>query len=555
MFYSNNHSKKGASLLMACCLAMGIFSCKKIDFSTTEIYPENAKVDVSFSNEAPQPALVSEGTIVKYGITGLKAKAAGSYKFYISQMEATVQEVTDTYISVRVPVNASSGSASIVFTDGQIYYGPAITVRGNTQIASEFYANIGANKALLGGSVSMATILGITPRPDGNYIIYGNFTQYGNAITNTNITKNIQVIDNTGKALALADQFVMGKNGLNGVVSNVKVLEDGKYLVSGFFSVYDTLDNVNGVARFLANRKLEVNSYTLANADPKNHPEDDTGVGNAINGGAPGSVLNTFIDGDDKYITVGNYNFYSSVYYPNSTVKSSQLDIITSIGLTKMDYLGNFDSSFNYNYATNKSYSGANGIVTSAIKLYGGQLVLGGSFTSYHGIAALRLACIDPATGMISNAFKGSTDGAVYSITYNEERERLVIVGNFKNYNGTPVNGVAVVKEDGSLDTESIIRPTLGGVTTYCAQLNDGRFIISGSFLKYNGIIRPGFAILNEDGTLAAGYNNTGMFRGRIYGYAEADVYNGKVIYLVGNFDRFDNKEVGNIVKIILNNN
>ncbi|HTG55670.1 MAG TPA: hypothetical protein VL943_05355, partial [Niabella sp.] len=88
---------------------------------------------------------------------------------------------------------------------------------------------------------------------------------------------------------------------------------------------------------------------------------------------------------------------------------------------------------------------------------------------------------------------------------------------------------------------------------TYCAQLNDGRFILSGTFVKYDNIVRSGFAILNQDGTLAGGYNNTGLFRGRIYGHAEKDVFGATALYLVGNFDRFDNREVGNIVKIVLN--
>ena len=93
-----------------------------------------------------------------------------------------------------------------------------------------------------------------------------------------------------------------------------------------------------------------------------------------------------------------------------------------------------------------------------------------------------------------------------------------------------------------------------GGVPAYCAQLNDGRFIISGTFLKYDNIVRSGFAVLNEDGTLAAGYNNTGLFRGTVLGHAEFNTNGGTGIFLVGNFDRFDNREVGNIVKIILSN-
>lgn len=552
--YLKRYNWRRASLLAAYCLVLINFSCQKDDFATTDIYPDNAKVDVSFGTDAPQPLIVSEGSIVKYSITGLKAKPAGSYKFYINQTEAAVQEVTDTYISVRVPVNASSGSASIIMNDGQIYYGPGISVRGKVEIASDFLANIGVNKAILNNSTLFANINGITPRADGSYVIFGDFTQYGNTIVATNITRNIQVIDNTGKALTASNQFTMGKNGLNGPVNNVKILSDGRYLLSGNFSTYDTIDNVSGIARFVSGRTFNFTNYEIANPDPENYPQNSIRIGSAINGGAPGGILNTFVTSDNKYITVGNYTTFASTYYPNSTKESLQMDIITSLGLSKMDELGNFDSTFNYNYATKKSNEGPNGFVTSAIQLSSGSLVLGGTFTTFHGNPASRLVCIDPNTGLIGNAFSGSTDGPVFRIVYNSVTKRLVIVGNFKNYNGTPVNGVAVVKEDGSLDTGAMIKAMDGGVPTYCAQLNDGRFIISGTFSKYNNIVRNGFAVLNADGTLASGYNNTGMFRGGIIAHSEWNIFGGTAIFLVGNFDRFDNKEVGNIVKIILNN-
>ncbi|MFT3903631.1 MAG: DUF5008 domain-containing protein [Niabella sp.] len=554
MFYTKKYSRK-LLWMIAAGFALFAISCQKDNFGTADIYPDNAAVDISFGSDAPQPSTVSEGTIVKYSITGLKEKAQGSYKFYINQMEASILEVTDTYISVRVPVNASSGSASLVLDNGQIYYGPGVAVRGKTQIAADFLSNIGANKALLNGFPS--TLLGIVPNGDGSFIVYGVFDQYGDPSNASNITSNIQIIDNTGKALTASKQFTMGKQGLNGGVTNLKILDDGSYLVSGGFSKYDTVDNVSGIVRFLSGGKADLTQYEIANADPENHPENNFRIGSAINAGFGGGVLSTFVSDDEKYITVGNYKQYNAIYYPNSTVQSTQLDMIASLGLTKIDAQGNFDSTFNYNYATKQSYVGPNGYISSAVQLYEGQLVLGGTFTTFHGSNAQHLVCIDPMTGLVSNAFQGSTDGPVYSITYNETTERLVIVGNFKHYNGTPVNaGVAVVKEDGTLDTDAMMKPIQNGIVSYCAQLDDGRFIISGSFLRYDGVVRSGFAILNEDGTLASGYNNTGLFRGTIYGHAEFSIAGGgTALFLVGSFDRFDNKEVGSIVKIVLSDN
>lgn len=540
------------ALLLAFCWLLLFAACQKKDFAASDIYEDNAITDVSFGADAPQPATVSEGTIVKYSVRGLKNRESGTYKFYINDMEAVIQEVTDAYISVRVPLNASSGSASLVFNNGQICYGPGVAVRGNTQIATDFLGSIGANRALMGGSAAMASLAGITLTTDGNYVIYGSFDQYGNSIDVSNLTSGIQFIDAAGKALEPGKQFTMGKLGLNGTIADVKVLNDGGFLLSGSFSKYDTIENVNGIARFFNDGTFDFTEYEVANASPETHPENNTRLGSSINGGASGGLMATFLDNAENYITVGNYQTFSSVYYPNSTVESSQLDMITSLGLTKMDRNGVFDSSFNYRYETRQSYAGANGQVLSAIQLSNGHLLLGGTFTTFHGTSAQRLVSIDPVTGLQRNDFSGATDGPVFKIVYNKNTGTLVILGNFKHYNGIPVNGMVVVKENGAINTDITLKAIEGGAVTYAAQLNDGRYILSGSFSKYDNVVRSGFAVLNSDGSLATGYNNTGLFRGAINGHTELSTFNGTALFLVGNFDRFDNKEVGNIVKVVL---
>ncbi|MFT4094433.1 MAG: hypothetical protein QM640_12415, partial [Niabella sp.] len=76
----------------------------------------------------------------------------------------------------------------------------------------------------------------------------------------------------------------------------------------------------------------------------------------------------------------------------------------------------------------------------------------------------------------------------------------------------------------------------------------------SGTFTNYDGVVRPGFAILNADGSLAEGYNNTGYFNGIIYDAIEttSTLTGYPAVFLVGNFNRFNATEVGNIVKIVL---
>ncbi|ULT26027.1 hypothetical protein KUH03_03380 [Sphingobacterium sp. E70] len=42
--------------------------------------------------------------------------------------------------------------------------------------------------------------------------------------------------------------------------------------------------------------------------------------------------------------------------------------------------------------------------------------------------------------------------------------------------------------------------------------MDNGLLLVSGTFKRYDNVIREGLMILNSDGSLAKGYNNTGDF-------------------------------------------
>jgi len=120
-----------------------------------------------------------------------------------------------------------------------------------------------------------------------------------------------------------------------------------------------------------------------------------------------------------------------------------------------------------------------------------------------------------------------------------------------------------MINTDGSRDASFKFGRIDNGLVNYIAQLNNGKVIVSGSFNKYNFdylvtpdkyVVRPGFMILESNGSLSVGYNNTGLFRGTITQHVEVSTNGVPGVFLVGNFDRFDNKEVGNIVKVRIEN-
>ncbi|RYF47368.1 MAG: hypothetical protein EOO39_48410, partial [Cytophagaceae bacterium] len=78
-----------------------------------------------------------------------------------------------------------------------------------------------------------------------------------------------------------------------------------------------------------------------------------------------------------------------------------------------------------------------------------------------------------------------------------------------------------MINSNGQVDPVFNFRSIEGGIPNFAGQLNNGKLLVTGSFTMYDGIVRPGMLILNSDGSLAAGYNNLGLFRGVVNDFVE----------------------------------
>ncbi|MGJ7031188.1 DUF5008 domain-containing protein [Niabella hirudinis] len=531
-------------------------ACKKDTVKATEVYPPSPLPLVKFLSDKPSPASGAAGIVTTFNVKGLDGKK-GQFKFFINKMEAEVVAVREDAIDVKVPENASSGGSSILI-DNEYYFGPAFIVTGKVSIDPDF--NTGAYRA-------NAPINGIFSRRgnDNSLVIYGEFTDYKSAATTNDAVSRIAVINGNGDFSTGEERFKMGKLGLDGPVTAVAETPDGKYLVAGSFSRCDTINNLNGLAIFTGrNGALERTSVDVINQDPDNRPNDSKALVPIFNaglqsfgGGFTTVISNLFykeIDGRYTYTAIGNFNRYSNVLYERSTKYSYQYQYVMTNQLVRMKHAGEFDSSFNYDPILKKGYETGNGYIYDAIRLPDESFIVVGGFTTFNKKRVNYITRIDAVTGLVDESFnagQAGADGAIGKIVYNEVTGKIMLTGGFKNYNGQPANGVVMINEDGSVDTSFKLKEIDGTGISYAGQLRDGRIIISGGFSKYDGIVREGMAILNPDGTLAAGCNAMGMFRGRISAILERPSVNGsKVLFIVGDFERFDNKEVGNIVKI-----
>ncbi|MBS1495412.1 MAG: DUF5008 domain-containing protein [Bacteroidetes bacterium] len=541
------------STLITGIAALAISSCSKQKLEPVETYPDSPKPLVKFLDGKPLPAQGTVGSVVTFKITGLQGKDTSQFKFFINQTPALVVSVDSTSIKVIVPPNASTGGSSVLI-NGEYYFGPSFIVKGNVAIASDFDPSVCNSNNIING---------IFLNDNSRYLVYGSFTDYGaKASVNNTITGlaelNSSCVYQTTNASSGIGTISVGKLGLNGYLSDVLQLPSSDYIIGGLFSTYNSFQNIRNITQIGSDGSLQTMVVNVVNPDPANFPDNGVDTVPVFNGGVNSNIVKQFYSSSTGAITtISNCTNYSSTFYERSTKGGPYLDIAKMHQVVRMNADGSLDSTFNFNMATKSSYDAGNGYIYDAIQLPDESIILVGSFTSFDGISVNHIVRIDATTGLIDPTFNTAgtgTDGDIKVATYNSNTGSILLTGNFKNYNGQPANGVVMIDTDGNIDPSFKFRNTESGIANYAGQMDDGKIIVSGTFNKYDGIVRPGLLILNQDGSLASGYNNTGLFRGAIKGFAEL-TYNGhQQVILVGSFDRFDAQTVKNIVKFQLNN-
>ena len=544
--------------VVSCLFAAALFSsCTKQKVEPAEVYPAPPKVLVKFLDGGPYPAIGSEGSVVKFNVTGLKGKE-GQFKFFVHLTEAEIISVEENAITVKVPLGASTGAANVLI-NGEYYFGPTFVIKGKVSIDASFNTD---------AYVSNGEIKGIFLRSDNtSYFLYGRFSNYQNSATVANPITNMAIVDLNCAYKAVADQMKVGKTGVAGSLSSVIQQSSGQYLIAGTFGSYDTTNGINNITRLTSAGALETQVVDLINPDPVNAPNDGQATVPSLNGGTTGGISKMFVNSTTGDITVvGNFTSHVSTFYERSTKTGPLIDVVKVRQLIRMKSTGAFDSTYNFNFATKEGYEGGNGFIYDAIQLNDGKIIVVGNFTTYNGTTANYIARINATNGLIDATFNPGgvgADGPINKIRYNTVTNKILMVGSFKKYNGQDANGVVMINPDGTTDAAFRFGKTLGGIPEFAAQLSNGKILVAGTFSHYNYnylttpdkyVVRPGFMVLESNGSLALGYNNTGLFRGIINDMVQITINGTPGVILVGDFDRFDGKPVGDIVKLKLDN-
>lgn len=131
--------------------------------------------------------------------------------------------------------------------------------------------------------------------------------------------------------------------------------------------------------------------------------------------------------------------------------------------------------------------TGANSSVNAIAVQPDGKILIGGAFYKYNGVVQYRIARLN-SDGSLDPAFDSGSGpvGWVYSMALQPDG-KILIGGDFMSYDGTPRNRVARLNSDGSLDLS--FNPGTGvagtiqqyiGVSAIAVQ-PDGKILIGGN--------------------------------------------------------------------------
>ncbi|WP_433902084.1 DUF5008 domain-containing protein [Sphingobacterium puteale] len=552
------YRKYKVSFLVAICWMALIASCSKSKELAEDPYAGGKQVlPISFVSKTTDPDIVDPGYTLDLKVNGL-LKFKDKFKLYINEIEAEVVNFSDSTIRFIVPEKASTGSIWIT-VDEQTFFGPIIKIGGKVAVDQTFKIVNGAGR--LSGS-GQATVFDAEQLPNGRFWLVGAFDNF--ELKGTELVPNGGIAQIDGAGAYSTSDINFGKGVFGGMKTIYSInrinngTQNGSYIIAGNFSAYNSTrsnrQTISNITRLTAKGELDtIVTNAIVNPKPSETWKNIDTVP-SFNGGVDGVIRKTFIF-DEKIYAVGNFQNYRRIYYPNSTYDDKVYDVTRMLQMVRMNMDGSMDSTFHYNESTHQSAMAGNGVITDAMMQSDGKLVLVGNFTTFNGISANRIVRIN-LDGSVDHTFQAGTgaDGDIYSIRYSENSKKIILSGVFKSFNGKSASGITLLNADGSLDNTFRGEEISGGSATFAAQLNSGKILVTGSFNKYGDYLRQGFMVLNPDGTLAQGYNNTGGFQGRVYDMIESLTSAGSQVVLVGDIIRFNSMLPHNVLRIDIEN-
>jgi len=391
----------------------------------------------------------------------------------------------------------------------------------------------------------------IYPLAGDNLLLLGGFQNYDNKGIVKAINRIVRIFpDGTW------DRSLLSGPAANGDLYGMAVVNSQWYL-GGAFSGYAQRGGINNITKVS-------NQGTIDTMIQETYTKKLIYVPR-FNGGTDGAITEVYAY-NNKIIGTGNFKYYVSRRYdqPTRLLKDSTIiDTVDVRQLVRFNTDGTLDKTWRfdpnatgYGGKKGKSLPGSNGFIRTIMHTDGKILVFG-NFTKFDDQSAGYITRLNP-DGTIDPTFNPGGAGADFVVgyaSYNEVTKKYLLSGTFKKFNGVASESLVMLNYDGSVDQSFVPKKFVGGFPDFTKQLSDGLCLIGGDFKTYDGVNRQGFLIVTDKGEIADGYNNVGNLLGRINNVFETkSADNKRALLIVGSFFLFDNLETHNIVKVTLEN-
>ncbi len=405
-------------------------------------------------------------------IGGSFTKYNGTTRNYIALIEAD-GSLSPSFNSLGFQAEGALGfvHALLIRPDGKILVGGKFKTyngvdRGNIALLApnglldnSFASGPGfTNPEIISWSTSVQS-LALTAQ--GNIIAGGNFFNY-----HETRRRNIAQLSADGDP----DLTFNGIEGLDGEVSDIVFQPDGKILLAGNFRSF-ALDP----ARTLVRR----------HADGSPDLSFDANASQVFSGRGVGAIA---LQDDGKILAVGDFSVRTDTG-------------LTSRGIVRLHPDGSLDTSF-------QTGTGFEGFTYDVAMQSDGKILIAGSFSTYNGQAVRDLVRLHP-DGSLDTSFEDGfkTSREVFSILI-EPDDKIIIGGNFNEYQGTLRTDLARLHPNGRLD-KSFIPETeseFGRIFTLARQA-DGKILAGGSFTNFEAGEYGRVVRFNADGRIDRGFN------------------------------------------------
>ncbi|HKX85705.1 MAG TPA: T9SS type A sorting domain-containing protein [Flavobacterium sp.] len=419
-------------------------------------------------------------------------------------------------LSLDISFDPGSGANNAIQTivllaNGKILIGGNFTTFNGTSVNRIARLNIdGSLDATFNvGTGANNTVNALAIQSDGKILMAGNFTTYNSLSQNRIVRLNA---DGT-----LDSAFNVG-TGANAIIHSIKIQSDGMVLIAGSFTTYNGTAG-NRIIRlntdgsidpgFSSGSGFDTTVYSLAlQADGKIMV---SGMFSTYNGVTKNRIVRLNTNGDlDNSFSFNAYNFISTIegiqfvtVLPNAKILIGNRDLAQTnqeTGVFRLNTDGSVDSSFTVGYA-------ALSIFYSVEPQLDGTIVVAGSFTNYNkkGRSYIVRLNDDGTPNTPYNLGTGANAGV--TVMQKQNDGKILVGGGFVGYNGVLNYRLARISNDGTLDNSFNTGTGADGNVLDLQLQSDGKIIISGMFNKYRGAQRNAIARLNSDGSLDAGFS------------------------------------------------